>query len=371
MIRFIRMENFKCFEKQEIELGALTLLSGLNGMGKSTVLQALLLLRQSYQQELLQKTGLALNGDLVKIGTAQDALFEDAKEEKIGLELELAGGSKGKWRFNYNKEADVLDLDHATIAEGFYQSSIFKDNFHYLQAERLGPRRFFEMSVYQVQQHKQIGIRGEFAAHLLDTYGSENIIDASLAYPKIESLKLRDQVEAWLGEISPGTRIHIDLHKAMDLVNLEYSFVTGKHVSNKFRSTNVGFGLTYTLPVIVALLAAGTGSLIMIENPEAHLHPKGQVCIGELMAIAASSGVQVVVESHSDHILNGIRLAVYNQKIAPDKVMLHYFERKEINQGKTTVVTPTIDQNGRIDRWPDGFFDVWDKCLETLLTPKA
>ncbi len=371
MIRLLRMENFKCFEKQEIELGALTLLSGLNGMGKSTVLQALLLLRQSYQQEFLQKTGLALNGDLVKIGTAQDALFEDAKEEKIALELELAGGSKGKWRFNYNKEADVLDLDQADITEDLYQSNLFKDNFHYLQAERLGPRRFFEMSVYQVQQHKQIGTRGEFAAHLLDTYGSEKIIDASLAYPNSESLKLRDQVEAWLEEISPGTRIHIDLHKTMDLVNLEYSFVTGKHVSNKFRSTNVGFGLTYTLPVIVALLAAGPGSLIIIENPEAHLHPKGQVRIGELMAIAASSGIQVVVESHSDHILNGIRLAVYNKKIASDKVMFHYFERKEIDQGKTSVVTPKIDQNGRIDRWPDGFFDVWDKCLETLLTPRT
>jgi predicted ATPase len=109
----------------------------------------------------------------------------------------------------------------------------------------------------------------------------------------------------------------------------------------------------------------------MIENPEAHLHPEGQVRIGELMALAASCGIQVVVESHSDHLLNGIRLAVYNQKIAPDKVMLHYFERKEINQGKTTVVSPKIDQNGRIDRWPDGFFDVWDKCLETLLTPRA
>ena len=204
MIRWLRMENFKCFEKQEIELGALTLLSGLNGMGKSTVLQALLLLRQSYQQELLQKTGLALNGDLVKIGTAQDALFEDAKEEKIGLELELAGGNRGKWRFNYNKEADVLDLDQADISKGFYRSNLFKDNFHYLQAERLGPRRFFEMSVYQVQQHKQIGTKGEFAAHLLDTYGSEKIIDADLAYPNSTSLKLRDQVEAWLEEISPG-----------------------------------------------------------------------------------------------------------------------------------------------------------------------
>jgi len=370
MIRFLRLENFKCFEFQEIEFGSLTLLSGLNGMGKSSVLQALLLLRQSYQQELLHKTGLALNGDLVKIGTAQDALFEDAKEEKIGLELERMNNNRGKWRFNYNKEADVLDLDNASIDKGIYQSSLFKDSFHYLQAERLGPRRFFEMSVYQVQQHRQIGTRGEFTAHLLDTYGSEKIVEVSLAYPDTKSLKLRDQVEAWLEEISPGTRVHIDLHKAMDLVNLEYSFVTGKHVSSKFRSTNVGFGLTYTLPVIVALLASGPGSLIMIENPEAHLHPKGQVRIGELMAIAANCGIQVVVESHSDHILNGIRLAVYNRKISPDNIKLHYFERKEVDQGMTSIVTPTIDRNGRIDRWPEGFFDVWDKCLEALLTPK-
>jgi len=364
------MENFKCFEKQQIELGALTLLSGLNGMGKSSVLQALLLLRQSHKQGLLHKTGLALKGDLVQIGTAQDALYEEAKEEKIGFELDLIDGCKGKWRFNYNKEADVLDLDQSPSDDSIYLSSLFKDDFHYLQAERLGPRRFFEMSVFQVQQHRQIGTRGEFTAHLLDSYGAEKISNETFAYPNVESLKLRDQVEAWLEEISPGTRIHIDLHKGMDLVNLEYSFVTGKHVSNRFRSTNVGFGLTYTLPVIVALLASNSGSLIMLENPEAHLHPKGQVRIGELMALIASCGIQVIVESHSDHILNGIRLAVYNQKITSNKVMLHYFERKEINQGQISVVTPTIDQNGRIDRWPDGFFDVWDKCLENLLTPR-
>lgn len=371
MIKLLRLKNFKCFEKQELELGALTLLSGLNGMGKSSILQSLLLLRQSYQRGLLQRTGLALNGDLVKIGTAQDALFAEAKEEKIGFELELTNGCKGGWRFNYNKEADVLDIEKSPSSDSIYQSSLFKDNFHYLQAERLGPRRFFEMSVFQVQQHGQIGTKGEFTAHFLAYCGTRKISNEALAYPKAESLKLRDQVEAWLEEISPGTRIHIDLHKGMDLVNLEYSFVTGKHVSNSFRSTNVGFGLTYTLPVIVALLASDAGSLIMIENPEAHLHPKGQVRIGELIALAASCGIQVIVESHSDHILNGIRLAVYNQKIVPYKIKLHYFERKESKQGKVSIVTPSIDQNGRIDRWPDGFFDVWDKCLESLLTPRS
>ena len=222
MIQILRLENFKCFEEQELELGALTLLSGLNGMGKSTVLQSLLLLRQSYQQGLLKNTGLALNGDLVRIGTAQDALFEDAKEEKIGFEIDLGNGNKGKWRFNYNKEADVLDLDLSPSSSEIYQSGLFKDDFHYLQAERLGPRRFFEMSVFQVQQHKQIGTRGEFTAHFLASYGAKNISKKSLAHSKAESLKLRDQVEAWLEEISPGTRIHLALHRGMDLVNLEY-----------------------------------------------------------------------------------------------------------------------------------------------------
>ncbi|MBW1898602.1 MAG: AAA family ATPase, partial [Deltaproteobacteria bacterium] len=145
MIRFIRMENFKCFEEQELELGELTLLTGLNGMGKSSVLQSLLLLRQSFQQGLLQKTGLALNGDMVQIGTARDALFEDAKDEKIGFELDLKNGCKGLWRFNYDQEADVLGLDQSPLKDNIYSSSLFKDNFHYLQAERLGPRRFFEI----------------------------------------------------------------------------------------------------------------------------------------------------------------------------------------------------------------------------------
>ena len=79
MIRSLHLQNYKCFENQLLDFSALNLLSGLNGTGKSSVLQALLLLRQSYQQNLLQTTGLALNGDLVHIGTAKDALFEGAK----------------------------------------------------------------------------------------------------------------------------------------------------------------------------------------------------------------------------------------------------------------------------------------------------
>lgn len=371
MIRSLRLQNFKCFEDQSLELAALTLLSGLNGMGKSSVLQALLLLRQSYQQGLLQKMGLALNGDLLRLGTASDALYEGAEEEKIGFALVLSDGKEGKWHFNYNREADVLDLASPPVASEVFESSLFRDDFHYLQAERIGPRTSFEMSDLLVRQHRQLGTSGEYTAHFLSVFGRHDIPNDALNHQRSESLKLRDQVEAWVGEVSPGTRLHFTPHAGMDLVNLQYSFVRGQQVSNPYRSTNVGFGITYTLPILVAILSSVSGALLLLENPEAHLHPKGQVSIGDLMARAASCGVQILVETHSDHVLNGIRLAVHAGRLHPNDVRLHFFGQREGDgQLRNEIVSPRIDRNGRIDRWPDGFFDEWDKSLEALLGPR-
>ena len=370
MIRTLHLHSFKCFEDQPLTFGSLTLLSGLNGTGKTSVLQALLLLRQSYQQGLLPHKGLALNGDWVRIGTAKDALFEGAQEETIGFDLDFGEGRKGEWRFNYNREADVLDLASPPVVEDVFTCSLFDDKFHYLQAERVGPRTAFDMSDFLVRQHRQLGTRGEYTAHFLAIFEREDIPHESLAHPKATSLQLRDQVEAWIGEVSPGTRLHVTPHTGMDLVNLEFSFVTGQQVSNPYRTTNVGFGITYTLPILVALLSSASPTLLLLENPEAHLHPKGQVSIGDLMARAASCGIQVVVETHSDHVLNGIRLAVHAGKLAPDNVRLHFFDRKPQNkQACAEVISPRIDHNGRIDRWPEGFFDEWDKSLEALLEP--
>ncbi|TPX29176.1 AAA family ATPase [Cylindrospermopsis raciborskii] len=83
MLNSLNLENFKPFENQSFVLRPLTLLSGLNSTGKSSLLQSLLLLRQSYQQNLLNRDGLALNGELVSIGTARDALFNRAEQELI------------------------------------------------------------------------------------------------------------------------------------------------------------------------------------------------------------------------------------------------------------------------------------------------
>ena len=366
MIENLKLKNFKAFTDQSLNFNSLTLLSGLNSTGKSSVIQALLLLRQSYQQGLLPNIGLSLKGELAIIGTAQDALCEYAQEDSIELELIQKYSDSGKWVFNYNQQADILELNNSP-SEEIYKHNLFHDNFHYLQAERIGPRPYFEMSDFKVRQHNQIGSRGEYTAHFLSRQQDQRIIDHRLSHPSARSDNLKEQVEAWMSEVSPGTRIEIQPNSSMDLVSLQYSY----GLSNPYRATNVGFGITYTLPIIVAVLVSEPGTLILIENPESHLHPKGQAKLGELFAIAANCGIQIIVESHSDHILNGIRVAVHDAKIEPEEVQLHYFQR-EIKEGQaiTEVISPQIDRNGRIDQWPEGFFDEWDKSLMTLLRPR-
>jgi predicted ATPase len=378
MITSLHLLNFKPFANQLLQFKKLTLFSGLNSTGKSSVMQSLLLLRQSYQQGLLPEKGLALNGYFVNIGTARDALFEGAKEDFIGFGIVWENNNKATWRFKYDREVDVLNIDSEPVSSEVYKSNLFGNDFHYLQAERLGPRPFNEMSDYQVRQLGQLGIKGEYAAHFLAINARAAIPNSNLSHPDVKlkrqnlaqnankSMDLIDQVEAWMGEISPGTRLKIDAKSDVDLMSFQYSYGD----SNPYRATNVGFGISYTLPIIVAALASTPGTILLIENPEAHLHPKGQVKMGELLALAASGGVQVVIETHSDHVLNGIRLAVHGGKLDPKDVQLHYFQRQnQEQQAMTEVISPKIDRNGRIDRWPDGFFDEWDNSLEILLEP--
>ncbi len=146
MIQELHLHNYKCFADQKVSFKALTLLSGFNDTGKSSVIQSLLLLRQSYQQNLLLDRGLALNGDLVNVGTVEDVLFEKAIEDVIAFQLRLKNGHEQAWRFLYDRKTDALSWDISnTQDKQIYHSSLFNNNFHYLTAERIGPRPFFDM----------------------------------------------------------------------------------------------------------------------------------------------------------------------------------------------------------------------------------
>jgi predicted ATPase len=151
-----------------------------------------------------------------------------------------------------------------------------------------------------------------------------------------------------------------------DLVRLSFGFygTAGLASSNRFRATNVGFGLTYALPVVVACLTAGEKGLVLLENPEAHLHPRGQAAMGGLMAKAAALGTQIVVETHSDHVLNGVRLAVKESVISPTDVSLLFFSK---GPEGLRLDTPQVREDGALSGWPSGFFDEWENALQRLL----
>ena len=365
----LRLTNFKCFAAQPVRLAPLTVLTGLNGMGKSSVIQALLLLRQSLHQGLLPGTGLALSGDLVQLGTSRDALYRGASNDEVGLELTFSNGKSGKWTFSYTgPDANVMPYLGGTDC---FEGSLFTDDFHYLKAERTGPRVSYPVSDYAVRQHRQLGPSGEYTIHYIFAFDNAAIDGEQRVHPGGTSATLKAQVEAWVGEISPGVRLNLQQHSTMDVINATLSFAAGKLLTEEFRSTNAGFGIMYVLPVVTALLASPKAALILVENPEAHLHPQGQMKIAELICCAVRDGVQVIVETHSDHFLHGIRVAVHQGIVPFDMVQFHYFERENVEgQIQARVVSPNLDKDGRLDRWPEGFFDQIDKALEVLLTPK-
>nr|WP_246551787.1 DUF3696 domain-containing protein [Geobacter hydrogenophilus] len=171
-----------------------------------------------------------------------------------------------------------------------------------------------------------------------------------------------------MSELSPGVQVHAILQPHLNSASLGYKFIQGKDVTADFKPQNVGFGLTFVLPVVTALLRAKPGDLLIIENPEAHLHPAGQTIIGRMCALAAANGVQLFVESHSDHFLNGIRVAVRQNLVSAELISLFFLERdSDGSTHATTVRNPSINHQGRIDFWPAGFFDEWDRQLENLL----
>ncbi|MDH3228604.1 MAG: DUF3696 domain-containing protein [Alphaproteobacteria bacterium] len=368
MLDSVRLINFKIFADQTIPLAPLTLLSGLNGAGKSSAMQALSLLRQSYDSGLLREHGWLLNGELVEVGAGEDVLHENASSSRLAIELGESGQS-AKWEVDYVREGDVLRYpdgnDEGRPADG--DGVLFGNGFQYLRADRVNPMVSYPKSFHAVSQRRFLGSRGEYAAHFLSLYQDEPIRDDSLKHPDSNATSgLLAQVNAWMQEFSPGATINVHEIEKTDFVRLSYTFGSGIDSSNPYRPTNVGFGLTYSLPVVIACLSTASGGIVLMENPEAHLHPQGQVAMGRLMALTAAVGVQVVVETHSDHVLNGIRIAVKQGVLPPGDSLVHFF-RRDAATGAAAIDSPAINEQGRLSFWPDGFFDQWDKSLDELL----
>ncbi len=373
MLEELTLNNFKAFAHLRLALAPLTLLSGLNGVGKSTALQALALLRQSADAGALAREGFLLNGELVSLGTGEDVLCEDYHLSQGRVQISIGvtpfGQPERLWTVDYSKEADLLRLSRKESSQlvAEVDLALFGRDFQYLRADRIVPAVSYPKSYDAAVRRGFLGSSGEHSVNYLRLHRDEKISHNSLLRMDARSDRLLDQVEAWMHEFCPGVNLAVQDLEGTDTVRLSYGFfgTAGIAATNRYRPTNVGFGLTYVLPVILACLTAKPGALLLIENPEAHLHPRGQSQMGRLVALAAATGAQVLVESHSDHLLNGMRLAVKNQDLSPEHLGLHYFHRAA--QGEVKVAHPAVSSDGMLSDWPPGFFDEWDQALYQLL----
>ncbi len=349
MFNQIKLSNFKSFSNLQIPLSNLTLLSGLNNSGKSSLIQAIRMV------ENWTKTG---DPTLPQHGSIQEMKNINAsKKAPMEILVENSGAPIGlKIDFN-EKNRPVMDPFDKSLSQFPLVC--------YLSAERWGPRVYLPTYEY-MEELSNVGEYGEYvidflARHELDT------IDSRLKHPQAEGDTLEWNVRGWLAEVAPGVDFKHMVERKRDS-----SFAT----MNGFRPPNAGFGLSYTLSVIVLLLGMtadwineeekqekeNRGVLILLENPEAHLHPQGQTAIGSLIASAASTGVQIIVETHSEHVMDGIRLAVKDGKLSSEETIFHYFKNQrvikdKISQYETIVETPKLHKSGKLDFWPEGFFD--------------
>jgi predicted ATPase len=373
MITKLKISNFKSHRNTELSTGALTLLTGINSSGKSSVLQSLLLLRQSFQKGRLS-TGLDLNIPLCDIGKGRDALHRFTNDDEISFSLHINDGQKYNFCFNTkNRDEDTfLPQKKPMVLEGdLLHLPLFTNKFQYLSAARWAGLNLYPMDTYAVETEKQLSLnygQGELVAHFLEYYGENRDFEVKselLLHPNASSKKLLEQTVAWEGEISP--RVMIKPEKKADKVSIEYGYSgVGTNPPLKgLQAKNIGFGISYSLSIIVALLSAEPGALLILENPEAHLHPRGQSKLAELIALAAKSGIQVFVETHSDHIFNGIRKAVAANKIEKENVGIYFFELDEKNTSMATEIQ--LSNKGRVLNYKKGLFDQFDDDLDALL----
>jgi predicted ATPase len=374
MIRELEIRNFKSHRVTKLNIRNLTVLCGGNGVGKSSIMQTLLLLREAFIKDKSFNI-LDLKSNAVKIGTANDAIYEfttDATDTiTVGFKSDIG-------RYNFVYEADtqaekvksfirakeiIVDISDKSI--DINNESLFNTNFQFISSARLGPQAQYSKDDKVIDVYKQISIiegKAEYFVHFLEANKNLNVIK-DIQHSSSDLPELFPQVIAWEQEISEGVNIEIQDLGKLGFV-LKYYFDTeasGTKRTKLFEAANVGFGLSYVMPILVAILSSKKDTLLFIENPEAHLHPKGIAKLTELICLAAQAGIQIILETHSDHVINGIlvqckRFEEAQTGITRQNVAIYHFDRDD-SKHCTDVKEVKIEENGLIRYTPKGFFD--------------
>ncbi len=420
MLRQLTLKNFKLFkEATPIPLANLNLLTGINGRGKSTVLQSLLLMRQSPEYDRTTSK-IIFNGDDIRMGNFQDVkniasspsepieltfhyddfhilyqIFQNSNDPVVGDigNIYLTGKVEGadialrlinnEGMFNYSVNQEEIDamsmiylhdlFIHDADVEGVLGDGIGPHikgalNFnrvHYVAADRIGPKLFYnEKSLkdfYSVGPfgEETVNILHHKASDLLEEEFIENIARLFHLDPEEIGRDVELQTTFWLSKLFTSVKYRI---KRVEDANLLTFSISPEGTFDYYKPTNVGYGFSYVLPIIVTGLIAKRGDLFLVENPEAHLHPHAQSVLAKFLTLVSLRGVQVIIESHSEHVLNGLRIPVYDRIIPNTHLNVLYFDRSQA--GYFTKID--VAEDGGIENWPPDFFDQSTKDLNYL-----
>jgi Protein of unknown function (DUF3696)/AAA domain, putative AbiEii toxin, Type IV TA system len=382
MIRALRMERFKCFESLRLPLSPLTLFTGFNAAGKSTALQTLLLLSQTLRSHR-GSSDLRLKGPLTNLGTPADVINRMAGGNEIALGVKT-DEAELLWRFSVTDDArrslkasrlEFNDEDAGVtvvqsfdgirpreLISGYHGTMDALERLIFLSASRQVDADLFPVPEEGEDAIGDVGPVGQFAAWWFHQE-ADNPVPQGRRLKGQDGNTLRHQVNAWAQDLFPGVEFNALPVVGTNQMRLE---IKSGPTSGWARPANIGYGISYAFPALAAALMAPANCVLIIDSPEAHLHPRGQARMGAFLAQMASAGLQILVETHSDHVMDGVRIAIREGVLRPEDAAFHYFMR---NQDTTFISTPRIDAEGRLSEWPEGFFDQHRRNMARLVKP--
>jgi len=340
MINNIRICGYKCFDDDDIELKNLTLLTGTNSSGKSSCIQSILLLGK-------HENGTDIIDFMDSLGSFEDLRNKYTNPKKITLNTEINGNLV---EFSIDKN------DHINIASDDILT--YPKNLTYLNANRVP---IPEINNISKLKDRYFGINGNFIISYYEQH--KNDIIPFILDPRTKAT-LSGQIDYWIKNI-----FQIDLDFLTNKISSTHTRALYKIDQVEYKPENLGTGISYLISILVACLSAQKGNIIIIDNPEIHLHPKAQSKLLNFFSFIANQGVQLILESHSDHIFNGIRKNIYLKNNSEDdsqvyldntSVAIHYFD----NNKRTKIV---LDDDGQVQNHQDGLFDQFEDDINALL----
>lgn len=362
-IEKILLKNFKCHNHFEMELKRLNILTGSNAAGKSSLVQSILLAFKSWENcEKKQVNTNKVFG--VNLGIPISIVSEDLEEKDIEIGL-FTDGIANRLVLGLPKDNEEIYfniINYEEIVERkTHDCNLDKLRLFFLNAERQGPRI---VSVIQDIVPFSVGNTGENTGYILSEMDKFQKLSGHFKLPKDLRIAAIDRFSAnceeWLNFVIPQTKLQYSVDIERNITTLKMQNQGEFHLP-----VATGFGITYVLPIIVQALAASviTNSILIIENPEAHLHPLSQSRLGKFLALVSANGVQIILETHSEHIVDGCRIQAAREEMCSDAQVL-FFEKKENTSMCNRI---EIMNNGELEGWPEGFFDQKRQDLRELL----